>query len=117
MSGVGTALESCDCRISACKYIHDFTFSFVSPLETKNYIKFHILIMINFCRLKTLEWQVIHYLTRRRIFRSCRLWLRTLLLESALLSLETGRCSLLSLKTCRNSLLSLEPCRSILLVS
>ena len=37
---VRTALESRHGRITACKYIHNLTFAFVSPLEAKDYVKF-----------------------------------------------------------------------------
>ena len=40
VSGVRASLESRHGRITTCKHIHNLTFSFVSPLEAKDYVKF-----------------------------------------------------------------------------
>jgi hypothetical protein len=40
MAGIGATLETSHGRITSGKDIHDLTFTFISPLETKDYVKF-----------------------------------------------------------------------------
>jgi hypothetical protein len=42
MARVGTSLEACHDRVLRGEHIHDFTFSLVSPLETKNHVESHL---------------------------------------------------------------------------
>ena len=82
MSGVRTALKTCNHRISACKHINDFSFSFVAPLEAEYNIKVHCWYIVILFIIGMLEWKVILRAILCDSLRLCRhrlrisLWLR-----------------------------------------
>ena len=69
MSCIWSALETCYRWISFRKNVNDFSFSFVSPLKSEYYIKFHMFCVFNF----SLEWKIITRILTYEICLGCSL--------------------------------------------